>query len=98
MGRAVERVFGVEEPPDTSTAMRLAIAQSHAGRMQERFLLSGRETEVLALYPLGYTQEKIAEEMFLSPGTVHTYIKRIYGKTNFHSRQDALDYIERYAD
>lgn len=98
MGRAVERVFGVEEPPDTSTAMRLAIAQSHAGRMQERFLLSGRETEVLALYLLGYTQEKIAEETFLSPGTVHTYIKRIYGKTNFHSRQDALDYIERYAD
>ncbi|HJH43788.1 MAG TPA: helix-turn-helix transcriptional regulator [Rubneribacter badeniensis] len=98
MGRAVERVFGVEEPPDTSMAMRMAIARSHAGRMRERFLLSDRETEVLALYLLGYTQEKIAGELFLSPGTVHTYIKRIYGKTNFHSRQDALDYIERYAD
>ena len=32
MGRAVERVFGVEEPPDTSMAMRMAIARSHAGR------------------------------------------------------------------
>lgn len=98
LSHVAERAFGIEEPADTSTAMRVAIMQSHASRMKEQFLLSDRETEVLALYALGHTQDKIASDLFLSPGTVHTYVKRIYGKTDLHSRQEILDYIERYAD
>ncbi len=96
LSHAAQRAFGLEEPADTSTAMRLAIMQSHASRMQEQFLLSDREAEVLALYALGHTQDKIASELLLSPGTVHTYVKRIYSKTDLHSRQAILDYIERY--
>ncbi|RDB63205.1 hypothetical protein C1878_04890 [Gordonibacter sp. 28C] len=96
LSHAVQRAFGLEEPADTSTAMRLAIMQSHASRMQEQFLLSDREAEVLALYALGHTQDKIAGELLLSPGTVHTYVMRIYSKTDLHSRQAILNYIERY--
>lgn len=94
LSQVAARAFGIDTPADTSTAMRVAIMQSHAHRMQKQFLLSDREAEVLALYALGHTQDKIAADLFLSPGTVHTYIKRIYGKTNFHSRQTILDYIE----
>ena len=70
--------------------------QDNTRQMQNQFLLSDRETEVLTLYAMGLTQRKIAEELCISPGTTHTHIKRIYTKTDLHSRQEILDYIERY--
>ena len=60
--------------------------------------LTDRETEVLTLYAMGLTQAKIAEELCIAPGTAHTHVKRIYSKTDLHSRQALLDYIERYTD
>ncbi|MEA5019853.1 MAG: LuxR C-terminal-related transcriptional regulator [Gordonibacter sp.] len=96
LSHAAGRALGIEGHIDTSVAMRTAIMKGNTNCLKEQFLLSERETEVLTLYALGHTQDKIAEELYLSPGTVHTYIKRIYGKTNLHSRQDILDYIERY--
>ena len=44
------------------------------------------------------TAMKIAEELRIAPGTAHTHVKRIYSKTDLHSRQAILDYIEQYAD
>ena len=70
--------------------------QNDVKRLQEQFMLSDRETEVVTLYALGLTQRKIAEELCISPGTAHTHIKRIYAKTDLHSRQEILDYIESY--
>ncbi len=69
-----------------------------AEKVGEQFLLSDREVEVLSLYALGWTQKRVAEELFISPGTAHAHIKRIYAKTDLHSRQEILDYMERYAD
>ena len=43
-------------------------------------------------------QAKIAEKLCIAPGTAHTHVKRIYSKTDLHSRQALLDYIERYTD
>lgn len=65
-------------------------------RMGQRFGLTGREIEVLTLYALGHTQARVSEELQLSPNTVHTHIKRIYDKTDMHSRQEILDYIGEY--
>ena len=67
-------------------------------KVGEQFLLSDREVEVLALYALGWTQKRVAEELFISPGTAHAHIKRIYAKTDLHSRQEILDYMERYTE
>lgn len=53
---------------------------------------------MLTLYAMGLTQAKIAEELCIAPGTAHTHVKRIYSKTDLHSRQALLDYIERYTD
>ena len=58
--------------------------------------LSDREMEVLALYALGYTQKRVAEELYITPGTAHAHIKRIYAKTGLHSRQEILDYMQQY--
>ena len=71
------------------------IAQS-VMEMGRLFGLTGREVEVLTLYALGHTQARVSEELQLSTNTVHTHIKRIYEKTDLHSRQEILDYITKY--
>lgn len=65
-------------------------------KMGQRFGLTGREVEVLTLYALGHTQARVSEELQLSTNTVHTHIKRVYEKTDLHSRQEILDYISEY--
>ena len=39
---------------------------------------------------------KAAEELYITPGTAHAHIKRIYAKTGLHSRQEILDYMQQY--
>ena len=92
--RYAERLY--EAAPGTE--MRKAIVRASAQEMQKQFLLSDRETEVLTLYAMGLTQAKIAEELCIAPGTAHTHVKRIYSKTDLHSRQALLDYIEQYTN
>lgn len=82
----------VESPAD----VRQRAVQHSAEQIGEQFLLSDREVEVLSLYALGYTQKRVAEELYISPGTAHAHIKRIYAKTGMHSRQEILDYMQQY--
>ena len=72
------------------------LERHNAEEVGKQFLLSEREVEVLSLYALGWTQKRVAEELFISPGTAHAHIKRIYAKTGLHSRQEILDYMEKY--
>lgn len=65
-------------------------------RMGQQFLLSSREVDVLTLYALGHTQKKVAEELYITPATAHTHIKRIYSKCGMHSRQEILEYLATY--
>jgi DNA-binding CsgD family transcriptional regulator len=80
-----------------SATSRLSIRRG-ARKIGERFLLSEREIDVLILFAMGHKQERVAEELYISPGTVHAHIKRIYKKTGFHSRQNILDYIKQYVE
>ena len=65
--------------------------------MAKRYKLSHRELQVLTLYAQGHTQKSVSARLFISPGTTHTHIKRIYRKTGLHSRQDVIDYLQEYA-
>ena len=47
-------------------------------------------------YALGWTQKRVAEELYISPSTAHAHIKRIYAKTGLHSRQEILDFMDQY--
>lgn len=67
-----------------------------AQQVGEQFMLSAREVEVLSYYALGWTQKRVAEELFIQPATVHAHIKRFYAKTDLHSRQEILDFMEKY--
>lgn len=91
----VARLMAIERNENMSK-LREASMQHNAREMGRQFLLSEREIEVLALYALGHTQKRVAEELYITQGTVHGHIKRIYAKTGLHSRQEILDYLQRY--
>lgn len=91
----LSKIMGLDEH-ETLADMRQAFMQHNAEEIGKQFMLSEREVEVLALYALGFTQKRVAEELFISPGTTHAHIKRIYAKTGLHSRQEILDYMQHY--
>lgn len=92
---AIDKIMGLDSTGGFS-GMRQATMQHNAEEMGKQFLLSDREIEVLALYALGFTQKRVADELYISQGTAHAHIKRIYAKTGLHSRQEILDYMTQY--
>ncbi|WP_315897711.1 response regulator transcription factor [Xiamenia xianingshaonis] len=90
------RIMGLDQQ-ESLTDMRQATLEHNAQEIGSQFMLSEREIEVLALYARGLTQKRVAEELYISPGTAHAHIKRIYAKTGLHSRQEIIDYMEKYA-
>jgi DNA-binding NarL/FixJ family response regulator len=62
---------------------RLAVPKADYG-------LTEREHEVLEFLVEGYTKQRIANEIFLSPHTVDVYIRNIYAKLHVHSRSGAI--------
>lgn len=94
-GMRLVRLMGLDEG-DSIADIRKATMRNNAEQMGKQFLLSDREIEVLALYALGWTQKRVAEELYISPGTAHAHIKRIYAKTGLHSRQEILDFMDQY--
>ncbi|MEJ2211833.1 MAG: LuxR C-terminal-related transcriptional regulator, partial [Anaerolineae bacterium] len=52
--------------------------------------LTERELEVLHLLTTHLSSTEIAHELYISPNTVRSHIKNIYGKLGAHSRNDAV--------
>ena len=62
-------------------------------------ILSTREKEILKLIGLGKSSQEIADDLFLSKGTVDTHRKNIIKKMNFQSKNDLLRFaVERKYD
>ena len=57
---------------------------------QTESFLTKREESVLALLAEGLTYGEIAEELFISIGTIRTHISRIYRKLGVHRRVSAV--------
>jgi DNA-binding NarL/FixJ family response regulator len=83
--------------PEDLAQLRVESMRHSVEKMGRIYNLSQRELEVLTLYALGYTQKRVATELFISPETVHTHIKNIYVKTNLCSRQKILDFLDKDA-
>lgn len=81
-----------QDPEHLDAAARLAGLR--ASKAQERFGLTNRETEVLALLAEGRSASYIAEELVLSDNTVRGYVKNVYQKMDVHSKQDLIDYMK----
>ena len=88
----VVSLSSAEEQTAMASLQESALA-SGIEHLRTTYLLSAREAEVVTLYAQGHTQKKIAEELFITPGTVHEHVRHIYRKTGLHSRQQILDYI-----
>lgn len=56
--------------------------------------LTARETEILSLLVRGRTLPYIANELFVTTGTVKTHVRHIYEKSLFNNRQELLDKVE----
>jgi LuxR family maltose regulon positive regulatory protein len=52
--------------------------------------LTERELEILRLLPTHLTYQQIADELFVSPNTIKSYIKNIYRKLEADKRSDAV--------
>jgi DNA-binding NarL/FixJ family response regulator len=69
-------------------------ADDEVRRRYER--LTRRERQVIGLLVKGLDQDRIAEELVLSPMTVRTHIQNVLGKLEVHSRLEAVELITRH--
>ena len=64
--------------------------QRETPAMKSDEALSKRESEVLGYVARGYSDKEVADALGLSPATVRSYLKSIYGKLHVHSRTQAI--------
>lgn len=86
------RSWTVEEGIERALAIDLQRASKPAVRpTRERPAgLSAREVDVLKLLATGITNDQIAEQLFLSPRTVHAHLANIYRKLEVSNRSEAV--------
>jgi DNA-binding CsgD family transcriptional regulator len=68
-----------------------------ADLLHDRFQLSVRERQLVALLRAGYSNEQIANDLGISVGTVKQYLNRIFKTFDVHSRVALVAVIERIA-
>lgn len=73
--------------------------KKYVNSFTDTIILSTREKEILKLIGLGKSSQEIADDLFLSKGTVDTHRKNIIKKMNFQSKNDLLRFaVERKYD
>jgi DNA-binding NarL/FixJ family response regulator len=86
LGQAIRAAARGETVLTPSVARRLV---SHV-RQPRRDLLSGRETEVLALVAQGLTNAEIGHRLSIAEATVKTHLIRLFGKLGVNDRTAAV--------
>lgn len=76
--------------PMSPKIARKIIKEFQADMVDERYVLSHREVEIVKEIESGMTYKEIGAKFGISPHTVHTHIKNIYEKLQAKSRQEAL--------
>jgi two-component system response regulator NreC len=71
---------------------RLIAAEAQAAREAEEDPLSDREREVLRLLALGYTNQEIAKQLFISVRTAETHRAHVMQKLRLESRAELVRY------
>ena len=62
--------------------------------LAEKWGLTRRESEIVALMAKGRDKQAIAERLFISEGTVKVHSRNIYQKMGIHSKQELIDLVE----
>jgi LuxR family maltose regulon positive regulatory protein len=69
---------------------RTATPASRATTIDDPDALTSRELEILRLMSIGYSNQKIADKLYLSINTVKTHISNVFDKLGARNRVDAL--------
>ena len=77
-------------------AEQLSRAEAQRGVRSYPDGLTEREVEVLRLISMGMTNQAVAEELVISPGTVARHVANILSKTNSANRTEAARYASRH--
>lgn len=81
--------------PMSPKIARKLIAEFQENRIDEQYLLSEREKEILRGIEQGLAYKQIADKLSISPHTVHSHIKKIYENLQVQNRQEALSKVRR---
>lgn len=87
---AIDRVLGGQSVIDPKVMQRMAALMRGNGNAGANDALlsemTEREKEICTLLARGYNNRQIADELYISEGTVKNYISSIYDKTGIHDR------------
>jgi len=86
---AEARAFSAPEDAEAPEPNETAPARTKAAQPTDSFGLTAREREVLRLVTQGLTYAQMAEQLVISPRTVDTHLRSIYGKLEVTSRSAA---------
>ena len=89
---AIREVAGGGRYVHPELGARLVAADAHAAREAEEDPLSDREHEVLRLLALGYTNQEIAKQLFISVRTAETHRAHVMQKLRLGSRAELVRY------
>lgn len=88
----IESIYSLNEggAPMSPKIARKVIMEFQENCLDEQYLLSHREKEIVKEIENGLSYKEIANKFNISPHTVHTHIKNIYEKLQAKNRQEAL--------
>lgn len=78
---------------DEALAGEADLGETRTVEFVQRYRLSEREAEVLALLMKGRSRPFISQELYLSLGTVNTHVNGIYRKAGVHSVQELITLV-----
>lgn len=87
-------ITALREVHEGGSPMSLSIARKVVNSFKmpvEKNSLSVRETEILTLLSKGFLYKEIAEQLYISVGTVRQHIHNIYEKLHVQNRTEAIN-------
>ena len=89
------------EVPESAKATPAGMTEAEAfearvSAVADMYQLSPRETDVLHYLAKGRNAAYIQNKLTISPHTVKSHIYSIYRKTDIHSQQSLMDFVEEY--
>lgn len=87
---AIRTALGGGSPMNAFIARKVLTTFARVVRPRGDYSLTPREGQLLQLLCEERTQKEIAEALFVSPHTVDTHLRNIYGKLHVHSRTGAV--------